>query len=147
MTRVSRSAVVPFSPAKMYRLVNAIDTYPRFLPACHDASIWSQTAHEIKASLTLQKGPLKMAFTTRNRLSPDRRIDMKLEEGPFKRLDGVWSFEPIGEEGGEGGCVVTFELDYEFTNRILKATVGKLFEPLAGSLVDACCRSARQVYG
>ncbi len=143
MTKVSRSAVVPFSPAEMYRLVNAIDTYPRFLPACHDARIWSQTDDEIKASLTLQKGPLKMTFTTRNHLNPDKRIDMKLEDGPFKRLDGVWSFEPMGE----GGCVVTFKLDYEFTNKILKATAGKLFEPVAGSLVDAFCRRARQVYG
>ncbi len=143
MSRMSRTAVVPFSAGKMYRLVNAIESYPGFLPACQDARIWEQTDDEIKASLTLQKGPLKMSFTTRNHLSPERRIDMRLEEGPFKRLEAVWSFEPLGE----GGCKVRFELDYEFTNRFLKATAGQLFEPLAGSLVESFCRRARQIYG
>ncbi len=143
MPRVGKSAIVPFSAGQMYRLVNAIEDYPRFLPACVDACVHESSNDRLRATIHLQKGPVRLSFTTRNELAEDRRIDLHLEEGPFRRLDGTWRFEPLTDEA----CRVSLELDYEFTNPLLKATVGKVFSLLAESLVDAFCQRAREVYG
>jgi len=143
MPRVAKSAIVPFSARQMYRLVNAIEDYPQFLPACVDAVVHERSENGLTATIRLQKGPVSLSFTTRNELEEDRRIDLHLEEGPFRRLEGAWLFTPLSDEA----CRVTLELDYEFTNPLLKATVGKVFSMLAESLVDAFCRRAREVYG
>ncbi|PPS58920.1 hypothetical protein CRX72_25460 [Pantoea sp. BRM17] len=34
MAQISRSALVPYSAAQMYQLVNDVDAYPEFLPGC-----------------------------------------------------------------------------------------------------------------
>ncbi len=143
MPRVGKSAIVPFSARQMFRLVNAIEDYPRFLPACVDAEVHEQSEHGLRATIHLQKGPVKLSFTTRNEFEEDRRIDLHLERGPFRRLEGTWLFTPLNDEA----CRVSLELDYEFTNPLLKATVGRVFSLLAESLVDAFCQRAREVYG
>lgn len=143
MAHVGKTAIVPFSAGQMYRLVNNIEDYPKFLPACRQTWLHEQSEEEIVATIALQKGPVKLSFTTRNRLTFEREIDMRLERGPFRRFEGVWSFKPLTEEASR----VALELEYEFANPILKATAGKVFALVAESLVDAFCLRAREVYG
>ncbi len=134
---------MPFSADQMYRLVNNIAEYPEFLPACRHTVVHEASEEEILATIELQKGPVKLSFTTRNRLDPGREIDMRLERGPFRHFEGVWSFKPLTEEASR----VALDLEYEFANPILKATAGKVFAVVAESLVDAFCQRAREVYG
>lgn len=138
MTSIKRTALVPYSPAQMFALVNDIERYPEFLPWCRQARVLSRDGERVQASLTVAKGPLHYQFSTANTLQPDTRIDMQLLEGPFRSLHGVWRFVPIPG----GGCQVDLALEFEFHNRILHRTMGRLFEEIAGTLVDAFCRRA-----
>ena len=68
---------------------------------------------------------------------------MRLVEGPFRQLEGFWRFETLGEKG----CKILLDLEFEFSNRILKLTVGPIFDQIANTLVDAFCKRAIDVYG
>jgi len=143
MTTINRSALVPFSSAQMYALVNNIEAYPDFLPWCSGSCILQQSEVEIEATVELSKGQLHKAFTTRNRLLKDKEIEMQLVEGPFKRLQGSWRFDEIESLG----CKISMEMDFEFSSRMMSMLVGPIFSQIAGSLVDAFCSRAKQVYG
>jgi len=139
---VERSAIVPFSAAQMFSLVNDVARYPEFLPWCVGAKVEELAADERVASLKVSRGVLRTEFTTRNRLDPDREILMSLLDGPFRNLKGHWRFEPIAERGARVGLRVEFE----FKNPLTAAAFNAIFESLCGTLVDAFVMRARKIY-
>jgi ribosome-associated toxin RatA of RatAB toxin-antitoxin module len=142
MTEVRRSAIVPHSAEQMFELVNDIERYPEFLPWCTRATVHEREAESVRATLVLAKGPLHQQFSTRNTLIPGRSIEVYLVEGPFRHLYGRWRFDPI--QGG--GCQVTFRLDFEFKNKLIQHSFGRIFEHVANTLVKAFCERAREVF-
>ncbi|WP_438462194.1 type II toxin-antitoxin system RatA family toxin [Marinomonas sp. PE14-40] len=142
MTRIERSAYVPFSAEQMFDLVNDVKAYPLFLPGCNSASVISQTEEEIVASLEVSKGPVKQSFTTRNVLVGAERIEMNLVKGPFKKLHGVWHFSDLSE----GNCKISLTIDFELSG-MLKFAFGGVFSQVAGSMVDSFSKRAKVVYG
>jgi len=67
----------------------------------------------------------------------------RLVDGPFRRLDGVWSFKSLDEHA----CKVEFSLHYEFSSRLFEKIIGPVFSHIVGTFVDAFVKRARQVYG
>lgn len=143
MTAINRSALVPYTPAQMYELVNDIEAYPTFLPWCQDARVLSSDQDEIRACLNLAKGSIQKSFTTRNLLQKDKMIEMRLLEGPFKHLEGLWRFDPVGE----AGCRVSLALEFEFSSKLMGFAMGPMFNQIASTLVDSFVQRAEQVYG
>ncbi len=142
MSEVRKTAIVPYPAAHLYHLVNEVEAYPQFLPWCANSKIVSRTPTEMWATITMQKGQLRKAFTTRNRLDPDKRISLRLVDGPFRRLEGEWRFDAIDDHT----CRVSLDLEFEFSGPLLKLLIGPLFDQIAHSLVDAFCRRAAQVH-
>ena len=68
---------------------------------------------------------------------------MKLVSGPFRSLEGSWSFTGLGENG----CKVGLSLRYEFSSAILERAIGPVFRGIADGLVEAFVRRAAQKYG
>ena len=124
----------------MYELINDIESYPRFLPWCTSARVVSRQDHEVVAALGIKRGPLRAEFTTRNLLEPGKRVLMQLVSGPFRVLEGLWTFTPLGDLG----CRVELEMRFEFANRVAGAVFEPLFEDTAASLVDAFVKRARE---
>ncbi|HKB53956.1 MAG TPA: SRPBCC family protein, partial [Ramlibacter sp.] len=77
---------------------------------------------------------------------PGREIVIRLEEGPFSRLEGRWTFTPLGS-GGQRACKVELELHYGFDNATLSRLIGPVFDKIASTMVDAFVKRAEQVYG
>ena len=143
MTTINKSALVPYSPAEMFALVDDIDAYPEFLPGCRRTRVHSRSDDEVRATIELSKGGVEKAFTTCNRSQQNKMIEVRLIEGPFKHLNGFWRFDALGEDG----CKVSFDLEFEFASRMLGAVVGPVFSQIANSLVDSFMKRAVQVYG
>jgi ribosome-associated toxin RatA of RatAB toxin-antitoxin module len=143
MQVVERSALVTFSPGQMYALVNDVPRYPEFLPWCVGARVEDVSPTERIAMLKIAHGVLQTEFTTRNTLTADARIDMRLTHGPFRDLKGAWHFEAIGTRGSR----VHFIVEFEFKNRLTSAAFNAVFESLCGSIVDAFVTRAKKVYG
>ena len=140
MREVKRSALVNQPPARLYALINDIESYPQFLPWCSHASVESRTPEEIVATLGVRQGALQGEFTTRNTLEPERSVRMQLVSGPFRELEGLWLLTPV-----EAGCRVDLTMRFAFKNSL----TGLLFEPkfaaTVGSLVDAFVARARSL--
>jgi len=140
---IHKSALVAYTPAEMFALVSDIETYPEFLPWCRSARVIWHEGDEVKASIEMAKGSLQKAFTTHNRQQPDKMIEMRLVEGPFKRLEGFWRFDPLGQQA----CKVSLDLEFEFASRMLDMMIGPMFSQIANTLVDSFQQRAVEVYG
>jgi len=143
MTTISKSALVTHSPEEMFKLVDDIEAYSDFLPWCGKATEIFRDEEGVEASLFISHSGLNKAFTTKNKNKAFEKIEMHLVDGPFKKLDGVWSFEPLGESA----CKVSLNLEFEFSSKIISVTLGPVFSKIANNLVDAFIKRADTVYG
>jgi ribosome-associated toxin RatA of RatAB toxin-antitoxin module len=146
MKTVHKSVLIWYSPAEMFALVTDVVSYPQFLPWCDRASVEEETAQGMVAKVGISIAGIRQSFTTRNRHEPDRKVSLKLVNGPFSRLEGDWNFLPLGD-GTQRACKVEFTLCYDFNNGTLAALVGPVFDKIASSLVDAFVKRASHIYG
>lgn len=144
MSHIKRSALVHYSPAEMYQLVNNVAEYASFLPWCRSSAVISESDTEMVASVEIAKGVLNKTFTTQNRLLRDERIELQLVDGPFKKLSGYWQFDSLKTENA---CKVNLELEFEFDNALMSIAAKPIFTQIANSLVDSFCKRAVDVYG
>ena len=146
MKTVHKSVLIWYSAAEMFALVTDVASYPQFLPWCDRAEVVEEDASGMTARVGISFAGLSQSFTTRNTHVPDRKVSLKLVDGPFSKLDGHWDFSPLGD-GSQRACKVNFSLRYDFDNAALAALVGPVFDKIAGSMVDAFVKRAAQVYG
>ena len=148
MREVKRSALVTFTPAQMFALVEDFERYPEFLPWVSGATLLSKTDNELVGQLEMEKIGVKERFTTKNSLDAPTRMSMTLVDGPFKSLDGVWCFTVLSDaEGNVRGCKIELNIRFEFKSAMLEMLLGKAFESSCGSLVDAFTQRAKAMYG
>ncbi len=143
MRQVDRSALVPYTPEQMFMLVQDIESYPRFVPWVSAAEVVSRTQTEVVGRLEMERSGLRETFTTRNVLRPPHQMDLQLVDGPFKLLEGRWSFDPIGDKGTR----IALSIRFEFANPMLSLMLSRTFEKSCAQLVDAFVAQARAVYG
>jgi ribosome-associated toxin RatA of RatAB toxin-antitoxin module len=146
MKTVHKSVLIWYSAAEMFALVTDVASYPQFLPWCDEAEVVEEDDKGMTAKVGISIAGIHQSFTTRNTHVKDRKVSLKLVDGPFSKLDGHWDFTPLGD-GSERACKVNFSLRYDFDNAALAALVGPVFDKIAGSLVDAFVKRAGQVYG
>ena len=143
MANVKHSSVVSYSAAQMYALVNDIEKYPEFIPWCIESEVIDPTDQELKARLCFTGHGFTKSFTTHNRLEKDKSIEVRLVEGPFKQLEGLWVFEDMGD----GRSRISVNMSFEFSNRMVGMLIGPVFQTAADSLIDAFKQRADDVYG
>ena len=143
MTVIHRTAIMPYTPAQMFALVDDIDHYPEFLPWCSATKIKERTATTVLASIEIHKMGLRKKFTTRNHNEAPHKITMEFVNGPFKYLNGMWQFLEID---GDNGCKIMLDIDYQLVGGILDKAFGAVFNTIANSMVDAFCQRAKHIY-
>ncbi|NRA83474.1 MAG: SRPBCC family protein [Gammaproteobacteria bacterium] len=143
MAQVNRSALVMFSAAQMFDLVNDVAAYPIFLPGCVGSKVLKVSENVMTASVDVSKAGVKKTFTTTNTLVANQRIDMALLDGPFKKLQGGWQFIELDEQA----CKIVLALDFEFSNKLAEMAFGKVFKELVNNMVKAFSERATVVYG
>lgn len=142
MPQISRTILVPYSAEQMYQLVNDVQSYPQFLPGCVGSRVLESTSAQMTAAVEVSKAGINKTFTTRNQLTRNQSILMHLVDGPFKKLIGDWKFTPFNPEV----CCIEFQLDFEFTNKLIELAFGRVFKELASNMVQAFTVRAKEVY-
>ena len=140
--KIERSALVTYSAMDMFQLVADVPAYPQFLSWCTATMVHEQDSVMQKASLTVVVAGIRQHFTTMNALRSGERVEMRLLEGPFRSLQGEWSFAQLGEDG----CKISLELDFEMNRGPMATMFGKGFGKVANRLVEDFCRRAEKVY-
>jgi ribosome-associated toxin RatA of RatAB toxin-antitoxin module len=143
MAVVHKSVLLAYSAEQMFALVDGIEEYPKFLPWCGGAEVRKREGDKVLAALTINYHGIRQSFTTENTNTPPTSISMALVEGPFKHLHGIWHFKPLRADA----CKVEFDLQYEFSSKILEQIIGPVFSMIANSFVDSFCKRAEAVYG
>ena len=143
MPVVHKSVLIGYSAEQMFSLVERVEDYPKFLPWCGGVKVLQRESNKLVASIAINYHGLKQSFTTENINTPPTLMKMRLVEGPFKHLDGVWSFKALRADA----CRIDFDLHYEFSSRILEQLIGPVFNMIANSFVDSFCKRADTVYG
>jgi len=140
---IRRSALVKYSPAQMFDLVNEVEAYPKRFPWCVGAEILETQKDALVARLDLKFAGFHQSFTTRNTVDQPKRLQMDLVDGPFRSLEGVWDFIALGD----AGCKVAFALDFDYAGKLGGSALKLGFQGLAGRMVGDFCREAERVYG
>ena len=146
MKTVHKSVLIWYTPLEMYQLVTDVASYSQFLPWCDHTKVLETHADGVTAEVGISFGGIRQAFTTRNTHIEPSRVDIKMQSGPFSKLEGHWHFHALGN-GTQRATKVELVLYYGFDNAALAALVGPVFDRIAASLVDAFVKRAQQVYG
>lgn len=146
MTSHSETKFLPYTADQMYDLVADVAKYPKFLPWTAAARVRSTTDKgdhvEMLADLLISFKVFRETFCSRVLLWPDiRKIDTSYLDGPFKHLESSWQFREA-----EGGCEVSFEVDFEFKNRLLQGAAGMFFNEAMQRVVRSFEARAKELY-
>jgi ribosome-associated toxin RatA of RatAB toxin-antitoxin module len=143
MASVHKSVLVPYSARQMFELVERVEDYSKFLPWCAGARELERNNDRVVVRIDINYHGVRAHFTTANHNQSPERIVMELRHGPFRHLDGTWSFRALAETA----CKVELELTYEFAAHSLEKLIGPVFGHIATSLVDGFVKRANVVYG
>lgn len=143
MIEIRRSALVKYSPAQMFDLVNAVEAYPKRFPWCAGADVLERGDNMLVARLDLKFAGFRQSFTTRNTTEPPHRLQMSLVDGPFRSLEGLWNFTALGDSG----CKIAFALDFDYAGKLGGTALKLGFQGLASRMVEDFCREAERAYG
>ena len=143
MPLVEKSVLIERSAQQMFDLVEDIESYPQFLPWCSGTRIDFRDERRTVATLHINFHSVKAHFTTENEKDNPAWMTLRLVDGPFRRLEGLWRFKALAENA----CKVEFQLSYEFSNRLFEKIIGPVFSQIANTFVEAFVKRAQQVYG
>ncbi|AEI93776.1 MULTISPECIES: type II toxin-antitoxin system RatA family toxin [Roseobacter] len=143
----SENRTLPYSAQQMYDLVADVTEYPKFLPWCSAARVKSTVPQGdsivMEADLVISFKVFRERFTSRVVLMPDdKQIDTEYLDGPFRYMKSNWAFKDV-----EGGCEVSFFVDFAFRNMILQQLIGVVFNEAMQRIVRAFEMRAQTLYG
>jgi ribosome-associated toxin RatA of RatAB toxin-antitoxin module len=140
MHRVRKNAIVFHSKNKMFRLVDLIENYPKFLPWCGSTKIIERNNNKTIASIEINYRGVKQTFTTENTKKINDKMIIKLINGPFKSLSGEWLFKELEKDS----CQIELKLEYEFSNIILEKLISPIFNIIANTFIDEFIKEANK---
>lgn len=141
--RFSEKKILPYSQQQMFDLVANVGKYPEFLPWCISARIYNRRDDRFDADVIIGFKMFREKFTSRVTTKPFHSVDVDYIAGPMKRLYNHWRFV----EQSDGGCLIDFEVDFVFNNRVLEQAIGKVFTEACQRMVGAFEKRAHDLYG
>lgn len=142
MAKVQKTVLIHHSANRMYALVDDVKKYPEFLPWCGGVDLLKQDEEVTIATLHIAYHGLHQKFTTENHKTFPSLMEIRLKDGPFTHLEGIWRFIPLNEEA----CKIEFMLSYEFANSFLEKIIAPVFSHIANTFVDGFVARADAVY-
>lgn len=143
MALVEKSVLIEFSAQQMFDLVDRVEDYPQFLPWCSSSELKFRDGQKTAATLHINYHSVKSHFTTENDKEIPLWMNIRLVDGPFRRLEGRWVFKPLAEKA----CKIEFTLSYEFSSKLFEKVIGPVFNHIANTFVEAFVKRAAQIYG
>ena len=136
MATIKRTIEVEASAEKLYEVVSDIELYPSFLTWCDSSEILSIEDRLITASLTINILGFKSTIITLNRLYRPEKIEMSLQEGPFKTFKGTWFFEVISLEKTRVSYTMVYQISNPITDLLVKQKLDSFIDQFVGEFVE-----------
>ena len=144
----SETRKLPYTARQMFDLVADVGSYPQFLPWAAAARVRRRTpvagGELMEADLVISFRVFRERFGSKVMLwHDDMKIDTEYLDGPFRHMISNWAFRDLEE----GGCEVSFFVDFEFRNALLQSVIGVVFNDAMQRIVHAFERRAEELYG
>jgi len=147
MPLVERSALLPYSASQLLALVEDVPSYPAFLTGCTEATVLKQDGDATHAQLSFKWLGMTERFSTCNRRVQDadgnRGLAMRLVDGPFRKLDGQWSFQTLGELG----CKVSLRVEVDLGAKALQNLFSSKIDQAVSGVMQAFRQRAATIFG
>lgn len=143
---------VRHSASDMFDLVADVEQYPAFVPLCQSLKVRRRVdlgdgREELIADMRIGYKAIRESFTSQVTLDrPNLRILVEYIDGPFRRMQNRWSFEPLGGGPEAEQSKVDFYIDYEFRSRMFSLLMGSVFDGAFRRFAEAFEQRADRVY-
>jgi coenzyme Q-binding protein COQ10 len=139
---------VTHSAAEMYALVADVERYPEFVPFCERLTVRGRRnegeREVLVADMAIGYKLIRETFTSKVTLDREAcAIRADYLDGPFRSMENSWTFRA----SPEGGCEISFCIEYEFRSRALAMLMGAVFDRVFRTFADAFEARADVVYG
>ena len=147
MTKLRLERDLPYPPAQLWEMVGDVERYPEFIPWIKSLRAYNRAVDldvvRFDADVAVGFKMLTERFSTRvTRAAAALLVDFDLIKGPFRRLQGRWTFTPIAI-----GTKVAFDMDIDIKNPILDAIFKANFNLAVSKLLAIFEARAKQLYG
>ena len=121
MPKVSEQVLIPHSADNLYELVRDIRRYPEFIKWIRTVAVDQEQGsadgpYSCLGTASVHFKGFDEQFSTFVNADPfARKIEVKLQRGPFRHLRNRWQFDPRDENKTRVHCFI----DYEFKNPVL----------------------------
>ena len=136
-----------YSSDQMFELVADIESYPAFIPWCSKVTTISRSKDNeqrdiLEADMCVSFKVFSETFSSRVSLDAiSQVIVVEYLNGPFKYLNNKWNFTK-----SSGGCIVDFNLEFEFKSRMMQRIIGVVFQEAMRKIVLSFERRADNLY-
>ena len=146
MPRYATTLTVPHTPANLFALVSDIRRYPEFIRWIQSMSVSGERSdgpvqHCLGEASVGFRGFSERFATTVEANEDQGTVEANLVRGPFKHLKNRWRFTPV-----ESGTEIAFEIDYEFSNFILRMLAKNNFQLAVDKIMGAFLAEADRRY-
>lgn len=154
MTRHSETRDLPYSVEQMYALVSDVESYPEFIPWTTGARVRDRkgtpTGEEMIADLIVSFKVFRERYTSRVTLVPPEeggdgsaKVDVVAIDGPFQKLETLYTFTPRPD----GGCTMGLDVEFAFNSRLMQRAAGMAFDLAFKRVTAAFENRAQTIYG
>jgi ribosome-associated toxin RatA of RatAB toxin-antitoxin module len=133
MNYINKSEEINVDHELIFTLINNVGEYHKFLPWCSDSKIISDINSKMSAEIEISKNFVNWKFSTENTYSLNKRIDIKLIDGPFNHLEGYWKFKKLDNYN----TTVELYLEYKFDSGIIELSIKPIFSKIMSSILDS----------
>ena len=147
MSKFRLERTLPYAADKLWDMVGDVERYPEFIPWITRLNAYNRKAGEdgrsgFDADVAVGFKMLTETFSTRvTRDAGAKTVDMNLIKGPFRTLDGRWTFTPT-----DTGTKVAFDMDVVIRNPILDALFKANVDRAIGILMRIFEQRANDLY-
>ena len=133
MNYINKSEEINVGHELIFALINNVGEYHKFLPWCSDSRIISDINNQMSAEIEISKNFVSWKFSTENTYDINKKINIKLIDGPFNHLEGYWKFKKLDDYN----TVVELYLEYKFDSKIIELSIKPIFSTIMSSILDS----------
>lgn len=134
---------------QLYALVADVERYPEFLPWIKAVRMTERGEDYFICDVVVHFKHITEQYRCRADLTPPNdqtdaagSINVSLIKGPFHHLSNDWRFTP----NLDGGCDVSFSVDFQFKVPLLDKIIGGLFDRATRKMIGAFEARAKELY-
>ncbi|MDG2158659.1 MAG: type II toxin-antitoxin system RatA family toxin [Gammaproteobacteria bacterium] len=133
MNYINKSEEINVDYKLIFSLINNVADYHKFLPWCSDSKIILDDGSKMSAEIEIAKNFVSWKFSTENTYDLNKKINIKLIDGPFNHLEGHWDFKKIDNYN----TIVDLYLEYKFDSKVIELSIKPIFSNIMSSILDS----------